>query len=206
MDGLSDGWDALAVDWGEKVSAIETAAGQVYRRWDAVDIPRFSFTVSNANLALVEQIESLKLYTIGPLSFRPFGLRNRYGIPLLTDGLKSVTLPQTPYTDLARLYQVAGGSVPAVLTGFKVFLGYDPGGAPGGTDYYASGGGAYDPSTRQLSWSSGTSPGSIGTRVYVNLQFSGVACWIQSAPAKPLPGSAGLYSIAVTLTPANAGP
>lgn len=201
LDAVTDGWETLSVDLGEKSSKIENAIGQVFKRWDAADIPKCSITIRAATLGLVEQLESLKAYTLGPLSFIPFGARNRYSIPLLTNDTTHVTLPANPWTALGTLYKAAGGSDTAIVIPIGVFAGYKADGSQATTNFYTSG--SYAAATRIVTL--GSSPGATGTRVYVNLTFSGIAIWIDSLRVKPIPGS-GTYDVTLELSPAHPGP
>lgn len=108
----------------------------------------------------------------------------QYSDDVLTDTTGTLTLPSNSFVRLDKAYSALGGG--AILSGFKVFAVDDPLGAPGGTDYYAGGGGSYNRTTGVVTLNS--SPGAAGTQVYVTYLYTGALVRFSSLPVTEAAG------------------
>ncbi len=106
-----------------------------------------------------------------------------------TTGLTSLVLASDPSTLLGAAYVAAGGADTDIVNIDGVFTSYDPTGGQGGTNFFA-GGGSYDAATRTITL--GSSPGPIGTEVFVNWKFNGSLVTITSMSERYKKGTQNL--------------
>jgi hypothetical protein len=162
--------DSLRIPWRNDEARIRNSAGEQFRRVFRRSSPNFSIMVPSATEATVQKIMGLRLIDDEPLSFYFASALKIHSERYLTTGLASLILDSSPMTRLGKAYVDAGGTHSDIIAIQGVFTTYDVGGAQGGTNYFLPTG-TYNAQTRVVTLDS--SPGPIGTVVYVNWSYNG---------------------------------
>jgi hypothetical protein len=157
----------ISVNW--VTARVETAVGEVFHRVRRRLRPNYDLRGQDISEGLVEQLESLRLIADTPLAFVFASARKVKSERLITDGLQTVTLSNTPMALLAQLYKALGGTDTDIVTVTGVHTDYHANGGQISTNHFAAG--TYDWPNLRLNLSS--SPGAIGTPVFVNWQYNG---------------------------------
>ncbi len=97
-----------------------------------------------------------------------------YSEPYTLETTTTFTMTSNPMLRLDKAYNDLAGA--AILSGFHVFAGDDPLGAQATTDYFSS----FSRSTWVVTL--GSSPGAIGTTVYLNYLYTGILCRFSGPP------------------------
>ncbi len=200
ITSTSDGPDSIDIVTDNIETFDRNVSGSGFSRVFRRTYPTFTLNMPKVSEALLQKIMSLKRVTNTFLSFIWAGDWPWYSDYNTLDTTLTLTLPEDSSTRLAAAILAAGGTSADIITITGVFTTYDSAGGQAGTNYY-SGGGSYDASTRIITLHS--SPGPIGTVVYVNWTYKGALVRIKGAiKASHKPGYVGstnYYDVTIPL-------